>query len=439
MRTALLLAAVSLSAAVSPLGQPASAEVCRHPEHEVLVGYRSSAAAEQVRGRLRDEGTRTALVSRSGPVLVDAVVTGCGLSAERLAKDPGVAFVEPDGLIHVARRPAPTSLSLSDPLWKGGLLWGMRGGYGSQAEQAWIAGHRGSAGTFVAVVDEGIEHGHEDLTGQVGVPGEIAGNGADDDDNGYVDDAFGWDFRADDASVYDGGAGGFDDRHGTHVAGTIAARADNAVGAVGISWHVGLISAKFMSQGTGTTSDAVRAIDYVTALARRGVRVVAMTASWGTNLRSQALEDAVARAASAGILIVAAAGNSGTNNDANPVYPAGYDTRAVSGHDGVVSVAALAADGTRQAYSNYGPASVDLGAPGDDIWSTSAGGRYDTASGTSMSVPHVAGAAAVYAAAHPTATAGQIRAALLSTAEPTRSMKGKTASGGRLNVARLLG
>ncbi len=406
---------------------------------ELLVGYVAGTAATD-RAQARD---------RAGARLAERVVPGSAARAEvelvrlpsgtdrgraiqALKSDPAVAYAEPNW-IHTH---AATS---TDPYYTDGSLWGMYGPgttpanqYGSNAAAAWAAGNTGSASVYVGVIDEGIQYNHPDLAGQVGNPLESA-NGRDDDGNGYVDDVYGWDFDGNDNSVYDGTTLGVTDDHGTHVSGTIGAKANNGAGVVGVNWNVRMISGKFLGAGGGTTANAIKAIDYFTGLKARGVNIVATNNSWGGGGYSQALGDAIGRANSANILFIAAAGNGGTdqvgdNNDSIPSYPSSYP------HANVVSVAAITKTGARASYSNYGATSVDIGAPGSAVWSTTAYNSYGSLSGTSMATPHVTGAAALYASTHPGATAAAIKNALLSSAVPTASMAGVTTTGGRLDA-----
>lgn len=406
---------------------------------QVLVGYVAGVKAP-ARGQAR---------SRADARLVERVVPGQGNKPQvellrlpqgvsrgramlQLASDPAVAYVEPNWIY-------TDQVTSSDPYFKDGSLWGMAGSktspanrYGSNAAGAWAAGQTGSTKVYVGVIDEGVQVSHPDLSGRVRNPGETA-NGVDDDKNGYVDDVHGWDFAGNDKSVYDGGTSGTADDHGTHVAGTIGAKA-NAAGVVGVNWKVRMISAKFLTIDGGTTSDAIKAVDYFTDLKlHHGINIVATNNSWGGGGYSQALRDAIERANRADILFVAAAGNGGSDgigddNDIAPSYPASYD------NSNVISVGAITRSGELAKYSNYGATEVDLGAPGTGIVSTTAHDSYSFYSGTSMAAPHVAGAAALYAAAHPGSSAASIKNALLDSAVPTASLSGSTVTGGRLDV-----
>jgi len=274
---------------------------------------------------------------------------------------------------------------------------------------------------------------HEDLAANAWTNPFDPLDGIDNDGNGYIDDIHGWDFVGNDNGVFDGA----NDYHGTHVSGTVAANGGNGNGVVGVCWKASLISLKFLSRTSGTLANAIKAVDYATDLkSRHGLNVVATNNSWGGGGYSIGLYDAIERANRADILFVAGAGNSGGNNDSSPFYPASYS------NTNIISVAAIDQSGNLPSWSNYGSVSVDLGAPGVGVWSTiplrnrqSGYGNYD---GTSMATPHVTGAAALYAAAHPASTAASIKAAILSTAAPTGSLSGKTVTGGRLNISAAL-
>ncbi|MDQ3056325.1 MAG: S8 family serine peptidase, partial [Pseudomonadota bacterium] len=226
--------------------------------------------------------------------------------------------------------------------------------------------------------------------------------------------------------------------HGTHVSGTIAGVGGNGKGVAGVCWSgVKLISGKFLGRNGGTTANAVSAIDYFNDLkSRHGINLVATNNSWGGGGFSQALQDAIGRANTANILFVAAAGNSGANNDTTASYPSNYPNA------NIIAVAATTSTGALASYSQYGATTVDIGAPGSAIWSSvpkSSKGKlisgYASYNGTSMATPHVTGAAALYKSSFPAANAADIKAAILGTAVPTPSLAGKTVTGGRLNAS----
>lgn len=348
---------------------------------------------------------------------------------------PNVAYAEPN---YVYQHEAVSN----DTYFTDGSLWGMYGDatspanqYGSQAGEAWALGHTDCSSVYVGVIDEGYMFTHEDLTANAGKnPGEIAGNGVDDDANGYVDDVNGWDFANGDNTVFDGTT----DDHGTHVSGTIGGVGGNGKGVAGVCWSVRIISGKFLGRNGGTTANAVKAVDYMTDLkTRHNLNLVATSNSWGGGGFSQALGDAIGRANSANILFIAAAGNSTYDCDTSTAcYPAEY-TNA-----NVIAVASITSTGGISSFSNYGATTIDIGAPGSGIWSsvpTSAKGKigsgYSSYSGTSMATPHVSGAAALYAAYHPGSSAATVKSAILNSAVPTSSLTGKVATGGRLNVS----
>ena len=382
----------------------------------------------------------------------------------------------------------------NDTAYNNGNLWGMYGDktsivdqFGSQAGEAWAAGFTGSMKTVVGVVDTGIDYTHPDLYLNVWLnQGEISttlkaglrdtdgdglitfrdlnnsvnaayvtdlnrngyidagdllkdarwANGTDQDGNGYKDDLIGWDFVNNDNDPFD------DNGHGTHVSGTIGAMGGNGTGVVGVDWNVQIVAMKFLNaSGSGAVDGAVQAINYFThesQLAPTSENFVATNNSWGGGGFSQALSSAVTLAAQNDILFIAAAGNSSVNTDTTANYPSNLSTMAGAGYDAVVSVASLTSSGALSSFSDYGAATVDLAAPGSSIYSTLPGGGYGTYSGTSMATPHVTGAVALYASANPTASAAQIKTALLASTDSTASVNGLTLTGGRLDVGNLL-
>jgi len=426
VRLALLIVTVVLILPSAALAAPGgSDDGARAVPGEILVGFEPGSTAadrERVAGKARSE--RREQLTR-GDERAERFSLRAGRrnseAIDAVAGDPAVAYAEPNWKLS-------TAATSNDPYFTNGSLWGMAGGFGSQASTAWGAGHTGSPGVYVGVIDEGIQNTHPDLNDNVGNPNETV-NGRDDDGNGYVDDRYGWDFAGNDSQVYDGGSQGKLDDHGTHVSGTIGGEGGNAIGVAGVNWDVGLISGKFLGRNGGTTANAVRAVDYFTGLKQRGVPIVATNNSWGGGGYSQALYDAIARARTADILFVAAAGNSGTNNDTTASYPSNYSL------DNVIAVAAIDRNGVLASFSQYGKTTVDLGAPGVGVWSTTAFNTYSSYNGTSMATPHVTGAAALYKSTRPAATAAQVKAAILSSAAPTESLRDRTVTGGRLNVA----
>ena len=406
--------------------------------NEVLVQFAPGASAAAKANARARVGGRT-IDNVRGDLELVRVAPGLSVAAavRGLESDNAVTFAEPNWIY-------THGLTSNDPYFTNGSLWGMYGSstspaneFGSGAAAAWAAGHAGSHSVHVGIIDEGVMP-HSDLGTNLWVnPGEVAGNGQDDDGNGYVDDVSGWDFDGNNNSTYDGTS----DDHGTHVAGTIGAVGGNAVGVAGVNWNVTMIPVKFLGRRGGTTANAIKAIDYLIDLkSRYGLNLVASNNSWGGGGFSQALLDAIIRGGAANILFIAAAGNGGSdgvgdNNDVIPSYPASYNASAI------IAVAAITSTGGKSGFSNYGANTVDLGAPGSAIYSTvpSSGKKgsasYASYSGTSMATPHVTGAAALYASTHPNVTAAQIKSAILSSATPTASLAGRTVTGGRLNVS----
>jgi len=293
------------------------------------------------------------------------------------------------------------------------------------AIEAWKT-TKGSEDVVVAVLDSGVDYTHEDLANNMWVrPANIPEY--QDDELGTVNDING--FNADDKQ----GDPMDDNGHGTHCAGIIGAEGDNGIGVSGINQHVKIMPLKFLGRmGNGSTAAAIEAINYVVDRKQHGVNVRIISASWGSNSNSKALEDAIRAAGDAGILFVAAAGNDGSNNDRWPHYPSNYNL------PNLISVAALDRNDTLASFSNFGIKSVQVAAPGKAILSTWLGDGYREASGTSMATPYVSGVAALVIATEPSISMAELRKRILSTVDKLPALDGKVASGGRICAANAL-
>jgi subtilisin family serine protease len=336
---------------------------------------------------------------------------------------PFVMYAEPDYVVHTTNTPNDPSFNLE---------WGMKntgqtvnGDPGSagadiRATQAWDI-FTGDPNFVIADIDTGLQLDHPDFAGNVWTnPGEIPGNGIDDDGDGFIDDVNGWNF-------YDGNSNPADQNgHGTHTAGTVGANGNNSKGVAGVNWHCKIMPIRaFSPAGGGTVSICVSCIQFAVL---KGVKV--SNNSWGSStFNVQSLHDAIANSASIGHIFVCAAGNNAQNNDTVGFYPASWSL------DNMIVVAATTNEDARASFSNYGLNTVHLGAPGNNVYSTWFGSSYQYDSGTSMATPHVAGAVALVWGANPGFTYQQVKYRILSTVRPIPSMAGNTVSGGILDLA----
>ncbi len=323
-----------------------------------------------------------------------------------LRQDPEVEYAEPNYYRHLARTPDDPSYPSQ---WNLPII---------NAPTAWNAA-TDCAATTVAVIDSGVDYEHTDLAANIWTnPADIAGDGIDNDGNGYIDDTMGWDFVADDNDPMD------ENGHSTHVAGTIAAVGDNALGVTGLCWGGQIMALRaFDAEGNGTVADVIEAMHYART---KGVGVV--NASYAGANFSQAEYDAISFLNDAGILLIVAAGNESADNDRLPSYPAGYDLT------NIIAVAATDSNDRLASFSNFGPATVHVAAPGDSVLSTYLNNDYAFGSGTSMAGPHVSGLAALVWSANPGLAASQVRARILDGVDRLGDLSGKIFTAGRINA-----
>jgi len=378
----------------------------RYAKDSVIVRFRTAPSASTLRKSMaRVNGT---IEDRNGDGVFDrfAHLLGGQLAVVRLADhadvDAAIAALRQDpDVLYAERNYVVQALAAPDdprfPELYGLNNDGQTGGTPDadiDAVEAWDTSV-GSSDVVVGVIDTGVDYTHEDLAANMWVnPGEIPGNGIDDDGNGVIDDVHGF-------NALNGSGDPYDDYfHGTHCAGTIGAVGNNGVGVAGVNWDTQIMAIKFIdSSGFGTVEGAIASIDYAIAQRNAGVNLRVLSNSWTIfGEFSQALLDAITSAGDAGMLFVAAAANDSSNNDVFPNYPSSYDAPSI------VAVAATDQNDALAWFSNYGATSVDLGAPGVDVLSTTPGNTYSSFSGTSMATPHVAGVAALMLSSNDTLT-----------------------------------
>jgi subtilisin family serine protease len=397
-------------------------------QDRIIVKFRDPAAAAQQSGKY---GTRIRRFENLGGVEVIQLAPGITPAAALAGfrADPNVAFATGDRFYK--RHAVP-----NDERVVAGEAWQFAntGAKFTVADadidgvEAWDVRHDAPT-TIVAVVDTGVRYTHEDLFANMWRnPGEIAGNGVDDDGNGIVDDVFGADF------VHNTGNPMDDEGHGSHVAGILGAVGNNGKGSAGVAWKVQIMAVKVLPEfGPASTSDIIAGFEYAR---QKGAHII--NASLGlTGAADLAMSAEIGALEAAGITLVVSAGNDDSDNDFDPnctTYPAS------DSHANVVTVAASSRSDKLATFSNYGWKSVDIAAPGVEIVSSVAesDSAYDTYSGTSMSAPVVSGALALLREQFPADTMAQRLARLYGSVDLLPEMDGKCFAGGRLNLHRAL-
>lgn len=340
----------------------------------------------------------------------------------RLKTAHGIRFVQPNYIYHAQAVPNDPRFPDQWGLNNTGKETGMVAGVDVRAVNAWNRTF-GDPAVIVGVIDSGVDYTHEDLGANMWVnPVEISGNGLDDDANGYIDDVHG-------INALEASGNPMDvDGHGTLCAGILGAVGDNGVGIAGVCWNVKIMALKFMSANSGDTAHVIACMEYAVA---HGAKI--LSNSWGTpsGAFDPGLKETIDAVGAAGVMCIFAAGNeNGVDIDVSPVYPASYDS------SNIISVMSFGASGYRSLHSNYGRVSVDLAAPGSAILGCRMGGGSDYAWGTSMAVPHVAGACALIYSLNPQLNWLQVKQIILDSAERTEALSDLCVTGGRLNLSR---
>lgn len=409
---AVLVLGATASAASEPIGTRALGSAIATQAFvpgEAIVRFKPGLATK-ARKALLDAGDMTVdeeLLLSGAALLKLAPGESVSAAVASLEQQAGVLDAQPNYVYHADATP-------SDPFFN--VLWGLQNA-GQLVEDRWGITDAdidapeawdlttGTDAVKVAVVDTGVEYDHPDLVGNVVGPG--------------------WDFYSGDSDPRD------ENGHGTHVAGTIGANGDNAIGVTGVSWNVSLLPVRVLGP-TGSGTSATISNGFVYAV-QQGAKIV--NASLGGSTYDPLMAAAIAGAP--GTLFVVGAGNGGgdsigDNNELGSVYPCNYAAA------NLLCVAATDQSDSLAIFSNYGATSVDLAAPGVKIGSTYVAGQYVYLQGTSMATPHVAGATALLLARTPAATVAQLRAALLGSVDVLGTLGAKVATSGRLNAYRAL-
>ncbi len=392
---------------------------------EILVEYKDESRSEEIKKDVKNKTKLTKLDTKKKLKKSKLELLEIGSSddidsvIEEFQKDPNVLYAQANYKLYTSTIPSDSRFSEQWGLFNNGqAIQGQSGiqGIDINANKAWDISD--GLGTIVGVIDTGIDINHEDLAPNIFInQNEIADNGIDDDNNGYIDDVSGWDFTNNDNNVYDSSSL---DLHGTHVAGIIGACTNNQ-GITGVAPQVKIMPLKFVSGSSGYTSDAIEAIEYANTM---GIKIV--NCSWGSTDYNPALKDAME---SSDILFVCAAGN---YSSTAPFYPAAFNIA------NKISVAAINNKGYLSSFSNYGE-SVDIAAPGTDIISTVPENDYHFLSGTSMAAPYITGSAALLLAQNNVNSPHIIKERLEENTTTLPTLTGKIKTAGMVNTYKLLG
>ena len=402
---------------------------------EILVRFRAGLSAETIQNitsRLNDEVEDRIEAVEGLEVIEDEDNRSADEVVAQYRALSEVEYAEANSEIKLDHEGAGKHVHANDELFF--KQWGLfnhgqdggKPGADISAMQAW-ATTKGSDQVVVAVLDSGVDYTHPDLANNIWSRPQIIKAYQDDDltDEGAIDDIHGF-------NVAEGTGDPMDDNgHGTHCAGIIGAEGDNEMGIAGVDWTVKIMAVKFMdADGAAQTSDAIAAINYVINRKRAGVNVRVISASWGSTIKSRALEDVIRKAGDEGILFVAAAGNASSDNDVTAHFPASYNLK------NVISVAAINRNDELTSFSNYGANTVHVAAPGEAITSTWLNHGFDEKKGTSMATPFVAGVAALVLATNPNISVDDLRARILNSVDVLPALKGKVSTSGRINAAK---
>lgn len=399
---------------------------------EVLVKFRAATPQEIIQAEIAEDVDEAEYVGSTHVMRFHSKSKNVDTLISELSARADVEYAEPNYIVHAIATP-------NDPSF--GQLWGLQNtgqsilgvtgtsGADINATSAWDIS-TGSTANVAAVIDTGIDYTHPDLAANIwSAPSNftvtIGGSSITCQAGSH-----GFNAITNTCDPMD------DNNHGTHVSGTIGALGNNSMGVVGVNWKASIMGSKFLdASGSGTLANAINAIDFVIQTktffgGAANVRV--LSNSWGGGGFSQSLLDEINKTNTNDMLFVAAAGNSGLNNDATSSYPSNYNA------PNVVAVAATDNRDSLASFSNYGSKTVDLGAPGVSVASTIRGEKYAYMSGTSMATPHVSGAAILILSKCSSLDTAGLKADILSNVDTISSLAGKTVMGGRLNVTKAI-